>query len=134
MSTNFFKKFLALASEFGDAAPTELRDLSSHDRADRYQTPVTACRSAGVCLFFAAASRDQLPSEIAARSTDLSEIGALYIDEAFRSLRGHKRLADDSIVQLSDEQFFAVPDAESNSVAVILSTWRATCVRASPIF
>ena len=50
----------------------------------------------------------------------MSEIGALYIDEAFRSLRGHKRLADDSIAQLSDEQFFAVPDAESNSVAVIV--------------
>src|SRR5450631_847410 len=54
------------------------------------------------------------------RSTYLSEIGALYIDEAFRSLRGHKRLADDSIAQLSDEQFFAVPDAESNGVAVIV--------------
>jgi uncharacterized damage-inducible protein DinB len=48
----------------------------------------------------------------------LSEIGALYIDEAFRSLRGHKRLADDAIAQLSDEQFFAVPDTESNSVAI----------------
>ena len=48
----------------------------------------------------------------------MSEIGALYIDEAFRSLRGHKRLADDAIAQLSDEQFFAVPDAESNSVAI----------------
>ena len=50
----------------------------------------------------------------------MSDIGALYIDEAFRSLRGHKRLADDSIAQLSDEQFFAVLDAESNSVAVIV--------------
>jgi hypothetical protein len=50
----------------------------------------------------------------------LSEIGALYIDEAFRSLRGHKRLADDSIAQLSDVQFFAVLDAESNSVAVMV--------------
>jgi hypothetical protein len=50
----------------------------------------------------------------------LPEIGALYIDEAFRSLRGHKRLADDSIAQLSDEKFFAVLDAESNSVAVIV--------------
>jgi hypothetical protein len=50
----------------------------------------------------------------------LSEIGALYIDEAFRSLRGHKRLADDAITQLTDEEFFAVPDAESNSVAIII--------------
>lgn len=50
----------------------------------------------------------------------MSEIGALYIDEAFRSLRGHKRLADGAIAQLSDEQFFAVPDAESNSVAITI--------------
>src|SRR5208337_427513 len=50
----------------------------------------------------------------------MSDFRALYIDEAFRSLRGHKRLADGAIAQLSDEQFFAVPDAESNSVAIIL--------------
>src|ERR1035441_3257443 len=42
------------------------------------------------------------------------------MDEIFRSLRGHKRLADDAIAQLSDAQFFAVLDAESNSVAVIV--------------
>jgi hypothetical protein len=45
----------------------------------------------------------------------------LYLDEAFRSLRGHKRLADGAIAQLTDEQFFAAPDAESNSVAVIVT-------------
>jgi hypothetical protein len=45
---------------------------------------------------------------------------ALYIDEAFRSLRGHKRLADGAIAQLSEEQFFAAPDPESNSVAIIM--------------
>ena len=50
----------------------------------------------------------------------MSDIGALYLDEIFRGLRGHKRLADDSIAQLTDEQFFAQPDAESNSVAVIV--------------
>src|SRR5438270_10675386 len=49
-----------------------------------------------------------------------SDVGSLYIDEAFRSLRGHKRLADEAIAQLSDEQFFATPDAESNSVATIV--------------
>jgi hypothetical protein len=47
-------------------------------------------------------------------------IDDLYLDEAFRSLRGHKRLADDAIAQLTDEQFFTAPDAESNSVAVIV--------------
>src|SRR5271169_3605487 len=50
----------------------------------------------------------------------MSDFRALYIDEAFRSLRGHKRLADGAIAQLSDEQFFAVLDPESNSVATIV--------------
>jgi len=50
----------------------------------------------------------------------MPDIGALYLDEIFRGLRGHKRLADDAIAQLSDEQFFAQPDAEANSVAVIV--------------
>ena len=47
-------------------------------------------------------------------------IDHLYLDEVFRSLRGHKRLADAAMSQLTDEQFFAAPDAESNSVAVIV--------------
>jgi hypothetical protein len=50
----------------------------------------------------------------------MSSIDDLYLDEAFRSLRGHKRLADGAIAQLTDEQFFAAPDAESNSIAVIV--------------
>ena len=50
----------------------------------------------------------------------MSDFRLLYIDEAFRSLRGHKRLADKAIAQLSDEQFFAAPDTESNSVAIIV--------------
>lgn len=50
----------------------------------------------------------------------MTDFRTLYIDEAFRSLRGHKRLADAAIAQLSDEQFFAVPDPDSNSVATIV--------------
>jgi hypothetical protein len=50
----------------------------------------------------------------------MADIAAMYLDEAFRSFRGHKRLADGAIVQLSDELFFALPDAESNSVAIIV--------------
>ena len=49
-----------------------------------------------------------------------SDLATLYLDEVFRSLRGHKRLADDAIAQLSDEQFFALPDPESNSIAIIV--------------
>jgi len=50
----------------------------------------------------------------------MSDLGTHYLDEVFRSLRGHKRLADDAIAQLNDEQFFALPDPESNSVAIIV--------------
>lgn len=50
----------------------------------------------------------------------MSDIGAIYLDEAFRSLRGMKRQADAAMAQLSDEQFFAAPDAESNSVAIVV--------------
>jgi len=50
----------------------------------------------------------------------MTDVRALYVDEAFRSLRGHKRLADGAIAQLSDEQFFAAPSPESNSVAIIV--------------
>ena len=52
--------------------------------------------------------------------TGVTDIGALYLEEAFRSFRGHKRLAEGAMVQLSDEQFFAIPSAESNSVAIIV--------------
>jgi uncharacterized damage-inducible protein DinB len=50
----------------------------------------------------------------------MSDLGTHYLDEVFRGLRGHKRLADDSIAQLSDEQFFAQPSPESNSVGIIV--------------
>jgi uncharacterized damage-inducible protein DinB len=50
----------------------------------------------------------------------MSDLGAQYLDEIFRGLRGHKRLADDAIAQLNDEQFFAQPSAESNSVAIVV--------------
>jgi uncharacterized damage-inducible protein DinB len=50
----------------------------------------------------------------------MSDLGRLYIDEVFRVFRGHKRLADDAIAQLTDEQFFAQPDPEDNSVAIIV--------------
>jgi len=50
----------------------------------------------------------------------MSDLGARYLEEVFRGLRGHKRLADGAMAQLSDEQFFAMPDLESSSVAIIV--------------
>jgi uncharacterized protein DUF1572 len=43
-----------------------------------------------------------------------------YLDEARRSFRGYKRLADAAMAQLTDEEFFRLIDADANSVAVIV--------------
>ena len=51
----------------------------------------------------------------------IENYGAAYLDEARRSLRGNKRLAEGALAQLSDEEFFRVlDDGESNSIAVIV--------------
>ena len=52
---------------------------------------------------------------------DTNDIGARYLDEARRSLRGNKRLAEGALAQLSDDEFFRVlDDGESNSIAVLV--------------
>lgn len=47
-------------------------------------------------------------------------ISAAYLDEAVRSFRGHKRLAEGALSQLSEKELFQIIDPESNSVATIL--------------
>ena len=49
-----------------------------------------------------------------------SDFRSDYLEEVTRVLRHHKQLADDAMAQLDDEQFFALPDPESNSVAIIV--------------
>jgi Protein of unknown function (DUF1572) len=49
-----------------------------------------------------------------------SSFAATFYDEARRSFRGYKRLADGGLVQLNDEDFFRLPDPESNSAAQIV--------------
>lgn len=48
------------------------------------------------------------------------DLAAHYLEEAARQMRGHKRLAEGAIAQLSDEELFRVIDPESNSVAIII--------------
>ena len=43
-----------------------------------------------------------------------------YLSDAVQAFRNYKKLADLAIEQVSDEEFFAVIDAESNSIAVIV--------------
>src|SRR2546421_12747340 len=48
------------------------------------------------------------------------DAGVGYLDEAIRSFRGQKRLAEGALRQLNDSEFFARLDAEANSVALIV--------------
>jgi len=48
------------------------------------------------------------------------DLAAHYLDEARRQLRGHKRMAESAMAQLSDEEFFVTLDPESNSVAILV--------------
>jgi hypothetical protein len=49
-----------------------------------------------------------------------TDLGSHYLNEARRQFLGHKRLAEGALAQLTDEELFRVPDAESNSVAIIM--------------
>jgi hypothetical protein len=51
---------------------------------------------------------------------DHDSLGAAYFDEARRSFRGYKRLADKALEQVDEQQFFYVPDPESNSLAQLV--------------
>ena len=52
--------------------------------------------------------------------SDQDSMGAAYFDEARRSFRGYKRLADRALEQVDDRQFFYAPDPESNSLAQLV--------------
>ncbi len=50
----------------------------------------------------------------------MTDLAALYLDEARRQFRGHKRMGEGAMAQLRDEDFFVTLDPESNSVAVLV--------------
>ena len=52
--------------------------------------------------------------------SDHDAMGAAYFDEARRSFRGYKRLADQALQQVDDRDFFQSPGAESNSLAQLV--------------
>lgn len=51
---------------------------------------------------------------------DENALAAAYLDEVRRNFRGYKRLAEATLAQLAEDEFFYAPDAESNSVAIII--------------
>jgi len=49
-----------------------------------------------------------------------TDLAAHYLDEARRQFRGHKRMAEGAMAQLSDQDFFVTLDPEANSVAILV--------------
>ena len=47
-------------------------------------------------------------------------LAAHYFEEALRQMKGHKRLADGALQQVTDEEFFRDLDPESNSIAIVV--------------
>jgi hypothetical protein len=50
----------------------------------------------------------------------MTDLASHYLDEIRRQLRGHKRMAENAMAQLEDQEFFATLDPESNSIAVLV--------------
>ena len=50
----------------------------------------------------------------------MKEILQNFLDESAAAFRSYKRLAEQAIEQVSDEEFFRLVDAESNSIALIV--------------
>ncbi|HET9409237.1 MAG TPA: DUF1572 family protein [Candidatus Sulfotelmatobacter sp.] len=50
----------------------------------------------------------------------MNDAATHYLEEARRQLRGHKRMGEAAMAQLKDEDFCAILDPESNSVAILV--------------
>jgi Protein of unknown function (DUF1572) len=50
----------------------------------------------------------------------MTDIASHYLDEASRQFRGHKRMGENAMAQLRDQDFFVTLDPESNSIAILV--------------
>ena len=50
----------------------------------------------------------------------MNDISSAYVSEANRALHAYKKLAEGALAQISDEEFFRKPDAESLSCALLI--------------
>jgi Protein of unknown function (DUF1572) len=50
----------------------------------------------------------------------MSDAATHYLEEARRQLRGHKRMGESAMSQLSDKDFFVTLDPEANSIAILV--------------
>ena len=49
----------------------------------------------------------------------MTDLAAHYLEEIRRQFRGHKRMGENAMAQLEDEDFFRAIDPEANSIAVL---------------
>ena len=49
-----------------------------------------------------------------------SDIGSAYLTDAVGNFRSYKKLAEDALAQVSDEDIFRLIDSDSNSIAMLL--------------
>ncbi len=50
----------------------------------------------------------------------MNDLAKQYLEEIGRQFRGHKRMGENAMAQLRDEDFFVTLDPESNSVAILV--------------
>lgn len=50
----------------------------------------------------------------------MTDIAEHFLEEARRQFRGHKRMAENAMTQLREEDFFVTIDPEANSVAILV--------------
>jgi hypothetical protein len=50
----------------------------------------------------------------------MKDLASHYLEEVRRQFRGHKRLAEDAMAQLTDQELFRAIDSEANSIAVLV--------------
>ena len=48
------------------------------------------------------------------------DIGAAYLTDAVRNFRSYKKLAEEALAQISDEEIFRLIDPDANSVAILI--------------
>lgn len=49
-----------------------------------------------------------------------TDVARAYLEDAFRAFRGYRRLAEDALEQVRDDELFRQIDPESNSIAIVM--------------
>lgn len=62
------------------------------------------------------------------------DIGGEFLADALRNFRSYKKLAEDALAQVEDEEIFRLIDRKQTALQSSSGTWRATCVPAGRTF